>query len=291
MRRPRVSWQECLELFIWDVGHACCTSVRLPNGNVIVLDCGSDPEAGFSPVQATYRCWGRIDALFVSHPHMDHISDIRNIDYHSLQYLVSPHVPAYQVLEGKHGADLDASAYYTDFRASCRPIPFIPQAFFGNVGVHCFALGGPHRDMNAYSIVTFLQYGALTFLYAGDLPTVYWPRLAAAYGGQFAALLSSTNFLEVSHHGREEGYSAGAMAAMRRPRMGFASDGGEQGTSVTYKYDRYLWGWPAYNETFGRWEDRKVLTTRNDGWIHTRAWSPAADLSQHVEVRFGGRHG
>ena len=283
--------QDCLELFIWDVGHASCTSVRLPNGNVIMLDCGSDPEAGFSPVLETIWCWGGIDALVVSHPHMDHISDMHNIAYHPPQYLVSPPVPTRQVLEDRRGLDLYTSSYYTAFRDSCRPIPFIPQAFFGNVGVHCFALGGPHRDMNAYSIVTFLRYGSFTFLYAGDLPTGHWPKLAGAYGGQFTSLLSLTNFLEVSHHGRDEGYSAGAMAAMGRPRMGFVSDGGMQGTSVTHKYDRHLWGWPAYNETFGRWEDRKVLTTRNDGWIYMRAWLPAADLRQHVEVRFGGSHG
>lgn len=256
---------------------------------MIVLDCGSDPEADFSPVLATYQCWGRIDALFVSHPHMDHISDIRNIDYHSLQYLVSPHVPAYQVLEGKHGADLDASAYYTDFRASYWPIPFIPQEFFGNVGVHCFALGGPHRDMNAYSIVTFLQYGSFTFLYAGDLPSRHWADLMHVYGERFTGLLSATNFFEASHHGREEGYSAGAMAAMRRPRMGFVSDGGVQGTSVTYKYDRHLWGWPACNEATWECKRKKVLTTRNDGRIHVGA-QPLVDHTE-VSVSFGGRNG
>ena len=284
-----MSWPGCLELVVWDVGHGNATSVRLPNGHVIMLDCGSNPETGFSPVLETLRIWDRIDALFISHPHMDHISDIRNIAYHSLQYLVSPPVPTRQVLEGRHGPDWNTSAYYTAFRDSCWPIPFIPQEFFGNVGVHHFALGGPHRDMNAYSIVTFLQYGGFTFLYAGDLPTAYWPRLADAYGWQFTSLLSSTNFLEVSHHGRDEGYDAGAMAAMRRPLMGFVSDGGERSTSVTYKYDRHLWGWPACNEATWECKRKKVLTTRNDGRIHVSARPSMAGTE--ASVSFGGRHG
>ena len=286
-----MAWQGCLEIVVWDVEHGNATSVRLPNGNVIMLDCGSNPKTGFSPVLATLRLWGRIDALFVSHPHMDHIGDICSMGYRLPQYLVSPPVPAYRVLEGKHGDDLRTSACYTAFKAKYRPIPFIPQEFFGNVSVSCFSLNGPHRDMNAYSIVTFLQYGAFTFLYAGDLPTSHWPKLAQAHGRRLVDLLAATNFFEVSHHGRSEGYSADVVSTMDDPRLAFVSDKEEQGTSVTGRYDHYFKGWPAYNEATGRQEYRKVLTTRNDGRISLRAWPPAVGASQHVEARFGGRLG
>lgn len=282
--------QSCLDIIIWNVGHGSATSVRLPNGNVIMLDCGSNPETGFSPVRATLRIWDRIDALFISHPHMDHIGDICSLSYLP-RFLVSPPVPTPQVLEGKRGPDLATSSYYAAFRDGYRPIPSIPQEFFGGVAVRHFYLDGPHNDMNAYSIATFLQHGWLTFLYAGDLPSSHWPKLISSPDRQFASLLSATNFLEVPHHGRDEGYNADAMSIMADPKLAFVSDKEEQETSVTEKYGPHFNGWPAYNTAAEHWVDRKVLTTRNDGCIRLRSSILATPARQFVVVRFGVRHG
>ena len=292
-----MAWQDSMEIIVWDVGHGSAMSVRLPNGSVIMLDCGSNPKTGFSPVLATLQRWGRIDALFVSHPHMDHIGDIGNIiDMPNIGHplpclLVAPQVPPCQIFEGKQGDDLHTALSYVEFKNSCGPLTFDPATIFGSVNVKWFSLEGPHTDMNAYSIVTFLQYGSFTFLYAGDLPSTHWPKMVHAHGQQFMDLLAATNFFEVSHHGRSEGYSADALSIMEDPRLAFVSDKEEQETSVTGRYDHNFKGWPAYNEATGMQEHRKVLTTRNDGWISLQAWPSAVGASPNVDVRFGGRHG
>lgn len=291
MPRPRVAWQGYLEIIVWDVGHGNATSVRLPNGSVLMLDCGSNPQTGFSPVRETLRRWNCIDALFISHPHMDHIGDIGNIVCRPPNLVVAPQVPDKQVLENKQGDDLGAALSYTNFKNGCKPLTFDPVTIFGDVIVAWFFLDEPHADMNAYSIVTFLQYGSFTFLYAGDLPSRHWPDLMYVYGKRFTDLLSATNFFEASHHGRDEGYSSDAMSLMKDPLLALVSDKEEQKTSVTGKYDRYLKGWPAYNEATGESKDRKVLTTRNDGLISLRAWPTVAGADPCVEVRFGGSHG
>ena len=285
----RMSWQGLLEIIIWDVGHGNAASARLPNGNVLMLDCGSNPATGFSPVQATLRRWGRINALFISHPHMDHIGDIRSIGYRIPRLLVAPPVPSRQILEGKQGDDLDAAQSYVDLDDWYETPTFDPAELFGDVEVASFFLEGPHTDMNAYSMVTFLQYGALTFLHAGDLPSNCWQKMIDEHGRQLTDLLSATNFFEVPHHGRDEGYSAAALSLMPSLRLGLVSDKEEQKTSVTGKYDRHFGGWPAYSEATGKREVRKILTTRNDGRIRLLAGPPCSN--QNIAVWFGGGRG
>ena len=291
----RMSWQGLLEIVVWNVGHGNAASARLPNGNVLMLDCGSNPATGFSPVQATLSRWGRIDALFISHPHMDHIGDIRsivhmrNIGYPLPRLLVAPPVPPAQILAGKHGRDLDTAMSYVDLKSKYGPLNFDPPALFGHVDVRWFFVKGPHADMNAYSMVTFLRYGAFTFLHAGDLPSNCWQKMIDEHGRQFTDLLSATNFFEVPHHGRDEGYSADALSLMPSLKLGLVSDKEEQKTSVTGKYDRHFEGWSTYNEAAKKQEVRKILTTRNDGRIRLLAGPPGD--SQNIAVRCGGGRG
>ena len=277
---------ESMDIIIWDMGHGNAASVRLPNGNVLMLDCGSNPATDFSPVRATLSLWDRIDALLVSHPHMDHIGDIRSIGRPLPRLLAAPPVPPDQILEDKRGDDLDAARSYIDLVAQYKPKTFDRAAMFGSVDVRWFFAKGPHADMNAYSMVTFLRYGSFTFLHAGDLHSSHWQKLIDEHGEPFTSLLSATNFFEVPHHGRSEGYSADALSLMPNLTLGLVSDKEEQDTSVTGKYDRYFGGWRAYNEAAEKWEERRVLTTRNDGRISLRVGPPGD--GQSVEVRFSG---
>ena len=287
--------QGLLEIVIWNVGHGNAASARLPNGNVLMLDCGSNPDTDFSPVQATLRRWGRIDALFISHPHMDHIGDIRSIGdmrsagYHIPRLLVAPPVPSRQILEDKQGSDLDAAQSYVDLDDWYETATFDPAELFGGVEAASFFLEGPHSNMNAYSMVTFLQYGAFTFLHAGDLPSNCWQKMIDEHGRQFTDVLTATNFFEVPHHGRDEGYSADALSLMPSLKLGLVSDKEEQKTSVTGKYDRHFEGWSTYNEAAKKQEVRKILTTRNDGRIRLLAGPPGD--SQNIAVRCGGGRG
>ena len=90
-----------LDAVVWAVGHGSAVSVRLPNGAVLVLDCGPPSDACSSPALATLRLWGWIDVLSISHPDMDHMGDILNAAAARPSLLVAPDVPAGQVLEGK----------------------------------------------------------------------------------------------------------------------------------------------------------------------------------------------
>ena len=66
-------------LKIWNVQHGSAAHIRTPNGGYIAVDCGST-EAG-SPLLALKNQLGQsqLDMAIITHPHVDHISDILNL--------------------------------------------------------------------------------------------------------------------------------------------------------------------------------------------------------------------
>lgn len=255
-----------LEILIWNVEHGASVSVQAPNQQVLMMDCSFNPHSGFSPVLATQSHWGQIDLLIVSHPHIDHISDINNIDYYEPPMLLAPFVPYAQLREGKYG---DYSRIIEDYIALRRRAyaPNLNPHSWGNAVISSFGLQGYQYNINDYSLVTFLTYGGFTFAYAGDISSTGWDRLISQYGTRLTRMLQRTNFFMASHHGREEGYNDQVMGYMRSLRLVFISDKHVQPTSVTGRYSEWCRGWNVVDEEYDSTNRRYVLTTRKDGRI------------------------
>jgi competence protein ComEC len=260
-----------LEILIWDVNHGNSTSVKLPNGNTIMFDCAANPITDFSPIRQTKDHWGYLDLLVVSHPHLDHISDIMNIDYLKPSLLLRPKVSHTQLRDGKYGSSEDIIEKYIDFEINYNEKPSWANNpnynWGGDVEINHFGLYGYQEDMNDYSLVSFLTYGGFTFAYAGDLTSEGWEHLIEQEGSKFTNLLQKTNFFEVSHHGRREGFNSIIFEYMKNLKMAFISDKYLQTTSVTGSYSQYCNGWQIIDEITKESDNRKVLTTRNDGRI------------------------
>ena len=260
-----------LNIRIWDVNHGNSMSVKLPNGNVMMIDCGSNPTTNFSPINRTRRLWGRdLSYLIISHPHMDHIRDIVNIDSFKPTTLLRPKLSNSILRSGKSGSDLDVIETYIDFQGnytvSARS-PSAPSKEWSNeVQVKNYSLNGDHNDLNDYSIVTFISYGSFHFLSGGDLSSSGWDRLIEQEGQPFLDRLSRVNFFQASHHGRREGFNPDILDVMN-PYLVFISDKEVQDTSVTERYSPFCQGWNITDENTGYETTRKVLTTRSDGRI------------------------
>lgn len=243
----------------------------MPNGNVLMMDCAANPVTDFSPIWQTRNRWGYLDLLIVSHPHIDHISDIFNIDHLKPKMFLAPDVSHRQLRDGKYDEFLDMIEKYIDFTNGFKPIPQEDlrnsESWGGDAEVTCFGLEGYQNDINDYSLVTFVTYGEFTFAYAGDLSSMGWERLIEQEGSAFTAMLSKTNFFAVSHHGRREGFNPIIFDYMNNLKMAFVSDKRFQTTSVTGLYSQQCKGWEVTNENFNFVEPRKVLTTRSDGRI------------------------
>lgn len=255
-----------LEILIWDVDHGASVSVKTPNQQVLMLDCAANPYSGFSPIQRTQRYWGPIDLLIVSHPHIDHISDIVNIKQNKQPLLLAPDVPFDQLMEGKDEYSKSIVEEYIMLYEQAYA-PNLDPRLWGNVAISSFSLQDYQRNINDYSLVTFLTYGQFTFAYAGDISSTGWDRLIDQDGARFVRMLDKTNFFMASHHGREEGYNDDILNYMRSLRMVFISDKYVQPTSITKWYSEQCLGWQITNEHDGSIRLRYVLTTRNDGRI------------------------
>lgn len=263
-----------LEIIIWDVNHGNSTSMKMPNNKTMMLDCAANPLTEFSPILQTRRRWGYLDLLIISHPHLDHISDIFHIDYLKPQLLLYPKIPHYRLRDGKYGEAAEIIDKYIDFINGYRDIPpsDIGQGSFGGEAtIHYFGLDGEQEDFNDYSLVSFVTYGGFTFCYAGDLSTKGWEALINQEGYSFTNMLRKTNFFEVSHHGRQEGFNPIIFDYMKDLKMAFVSDKQYQNTSITGTYSQYCQGWQIINENTNEViNNRKVLTTRSDGRIKIR---------------------
>lgn len=72
------------KLIVWDVEHGSAAYIQSPNGKHIVIDAGSGSFKNgrtFSPLYHLYNRYGvqSIDYAIITHPHKDHIDDIRNL--------------------------------------------------------------------------------------------------------------------------------------------------------------------------------------------------------------------
>jgi len=260
-----------LDIRIWDVNHGNSSSIKLPNGNIMMIDCASNPLTDFSPIKRTKGLWGgKLGYLIITHPHMDHIRDIVNIDSYKPTTLLRPKIDYSILREGKYGEDLEIINKYIDFQSYFTvPVntPNAPtQPWRGDVEIENYFLKGNHTDLNDYSVVTFISYGGFHFATAGDITTEGWEKLIEQEGDDFLDRLARVNFSQASHHGRENGFNHMIFEKMN-PYLVFISDKRVQDTDASDRYRSYCRGWPVTDELTDEETRRRVLTTRNDGRI------------------------
>ena len=229
-------------------------------------------KTNFSPIRQTRKRWGEIDHLIISHPHIDHISDIVHIGRQRPMTLMSPIIPKFTLMQGKYGRYKRITERYLDFASEYNHTPrrYHIAARYGSARIINFWLRGHHSDINDHSIVTFLKFGGFVLLFGGDLTSHGWDSLAKQEGYSLNSLLSRTNFFQVSHHGRLEGYNKSILDRMQNLQLALISDKKKQSTSVTDYYSTHCSGWNVFDEVSKTYEKRHVLTTRNDGRI--RIW-------------------
>ena len=264
-----------LDMRIWDVNHGNSMSVKLPNGNVMMIDCGSNPDTNFSPINHTKRLWGAdsiLSYLIISHPHMDHIRDIVKINSFKPVVLLRPKIDPSILRNGMSGSNLDIINTYIDFQNNYtepQSSPNAPSKEWGDqVELENYSLDGDHDNLNDYSFVTFISYGGFHFLTGGDLSSSGWDNLVEQEGEPFLDKLSQVNFFHASHHGRKEGFNSNILNNMNDLYLVLISDKNIQATSVTERYIPFCKGWKVTDENTGNVTKRKVLTTRNDGRIN-----------------------
>ena len=262
-----------MQFNIWNVDHGSAAYVSTPNDKRFIFDLGT--LGGFSILERLRKAGiSYADRVTITHPHMDHIDDILNLDDLAFTTLCTPrHLTENDIRGGNPKLSGEAEAKvrkYLQIRDQyAYPVDpgsdaTLPQNNAG-VRVQTFCPSqSSTSNLNNHSMVTILEYEGLKILVPGDNETASWEELLSH--SDFRGAISGVDVLVAAHHGRESGFHR-PLFDYFNPYITLISDGRVVGTSVTGKYDDVTIGWPVRQRGDGTEHQRKCLTTRNDGVI------------------------
>lgn len=268
-------------LKIWDVEHGACAMLTHRSeygveGRLAMIDSGDNSTTGWKPSTYIKRYLNRsvLDYLFVTNADLDHISDLNNLWREGIAVStfirnrsVSPQIMA--IIKEMSGELTDDIQRYLDLHASyVYPVDTPFDQNMGGITVRTFWNSTPRfYDTNNLSLVVFFRFGAFKILFPGDLEEDGW--LALLEQPAFRAELADTTVLVASHHGRENGY-CDALFEFCQPRAIVMSDKAimhdTQAMTQTYR-QRVNDHWPTGVLVATTSKQRRVLTTRRDGWV------------------------
>ena len=282
---------------IWNVEHGTSIYSVTTNGKKVFLDCGSSNE--FSPALAINSNYEKkkLDHLVISHPHQDHITDLRNIDEKfKIKVLTrskkinedvmkddNPDVfePPNDEIVGKYFELLKRFTKDVDWSED----PSNPT--WGNgCTFHSFYNNDTELGVNNLSVATFIEFGNETILYGGDLEEKGWQELLKR--DSFKNHLKKTTILVASHHGNSSGYCKDIFDYFT-PKITIFSAGKYIDENARTKYANHTKGMKVRIKNGGE-EERWVLTTRNDGHIQMvfypyRIMEPKITVNSYNQVQ------
>lgn len=279
------------ELYVWNVENGTAIYVKTPNGKNVVIDCGASDD--FSPAECLKDSLAvRIDFLIISHPHKDHIEDLKGIeDILNDVNLFRRNKKITKDLMVKSNVDLkgdeDLERYF-DLGKNRTGIdsedesPRKPKwgagcvfTYFSNEYPKNGEVG--NSTINNLSLVTFIEFEEDVVLYGGDMEESGWEEMLE--NGRFEALLKKTTIYIASHHGNKSGFSSELFEHLR-PKLTIVPAGKKPEYDATDRYREKTKGMNVVTKD-GETESRKVLTTRNDDHIHVTLH---ADTEPTVEL-------
>ena len=268
-----------LKIIVWNVQHGNAIYMKTPNGRNVMFDIGTgsyDDGSEFSPLKHLKYRWN-VDCLHylvISHPHADHISDIRNM----LDLKMDP-----KVLNRPRDIDRDLiissnQKKYSDIvklylELDGRYNGPVPEGFhpsnpsnYGWIQISCFHQSeSGTSNLNNYSGVAVIKYAGEKIIIPGDIEAAGWKVLLERE--EFQQAIKGTTIFIASHHGRAAGFHSDVFDYFG-PDIVIVSDGKYSDTSVTDRYRYYAEGFRVTSRSTKESQKRYVLTTRNDGVIY-----------------------
>lgn len=252
---------------VWNVELGLAVHVKAPNNRFIVIDLGSKQD--FSPLKQLNNC--DVGFMVITHPHLDHISDISNIHFAKPKVLERCHeYSRNELLEDSRECDQKTFIQYCDFVERYtesvseldNPSSGIP---FGGLTAQVFRTKiCDKKNKNNFSAIVILEYWGKRIVVCGDNETESFQVLMK--NADFQLKVAHADILVAPHHGRESAYYE-EFVKLVAPKLTIISDTAKSETSAVDKYTRASSGLKVLDCSTLSSESRKCLTTRNDGNI------------------------
>jgi beta-lactamase superfamily II metal-dependent hydrolase len=188
-----------------DIGQGDSEIIQLPSGETIVIDSG-DRGAPTADLLKKYGV-NRIDLLIATHPHADHIGEMRDI------------MRAFKVAELWDAGFVHSTKTYADMleERKNQGIKFLKPRRgetrkIGEALIEVLNPSGqlPDDNPNNASIVIRLTYGSTRFLFTGDAEKEAWQQMIEAGKERLEA-----DLLKSAHHGSSNANSEEILDAVR----------------------------------------------------------------------------
>jgi competence protein ComEC len=255
-----------LEVTFVSVGQGDAALLRLPDGSAVLVDAGGAAHGGADPgardVVPLLRDLGvrRLAAVFVSHPHPDHVLGLAAIaDALPIEATFSNGEPG----DGASDAVL----------APLAPRPLLPGDGWARAGVSFDVLGGDRAALgpNDASLVLRVRYGETVFLFPGDVEA----------RGEAAAVLRGglrADVVKIPHHASRTSSTRAFVEAVR-PRHAVACVGA--GNRHGFPHGEVLERWRGVGATVHRTDEGAVRFV-SDGRTIRRV--PASDALDPLAI-------
>jgi beta-lactamase superfamily II metal-dependent hydrolase len=274
--------EQPLEIVVYDVKHGNFILILTPNGKTIVQDLGQGSydksSETWSPLKHLNDNWdiNKLDYAVVTHPDLDHIEDIQNLDRYTVDNFVRPiHLTEEEIMENVRESDRGVFQSYVNMdthmanlmRSDQKKLEISPEKT-GGVEITFFRpKENSTSNFNNHSIVTVVEYGDKKMVLPGDNEAPSWRELLEM--DDFVESIEETDIFLAPHHGREDGFCEDIFDHFN-PKLTVVSDGEYGDTSATSKYNRVTEGYTVL-DTDGNEDSKEVVTTRKDGYIRIEA--------------------
>lgn len=233
---------------IFDIGQGSCSLITCPNGDKVLVDCGT-VEGGRTRREEVRRLLNevipsynrRLRAIFLSHPHTDH--------YNAIKYVLSHNVTKPVVEEVIYGGEL--GNYDQEFvnwlktlktsRNGRTPLkgltsphhdhprtPIVKCSGTSTSLAGVFILAGNVGTGNQASIVVKFQHGNFSAILAGDAGNKSEEAIHRQYARRYSDFLL-TDVLNVGHHGSSRNTSGRQWIKDTQPQIVVFSAGDHRG--------------------------------------------------------------
>ena len=280
-------------LRVWDVEHGACAMVQHATGQnggkLAMIDSGS--TANWRPSNYIRGDLGRttLDYLFITNADQDHMSDLRGLGDAGIAVPVMFRNPSYtgeqmrQIKRQSGPLSSDAEHYVAACSSFNQTVDEPFNLHMGGITATPFWNPYPtFTDTNNLSLVVFIRFAGFKILFPGDLEKAGWRALLQRQ--DFLTELRGTDVLVASHHGRESGFCPDVFDHFTPSAVVISDKPIEHETQRTVPdYRRVVRDQGVRVRT--TMKNRRVLTTRRDGWIQFRV---SANGDYFIDTEYAG---